>query len=88
MYTCMCIHVCVQATQGSERPIFSVLSHFSPVDWLIARERDYLAFIARVTQDILARRVYTDVGLKLLFEEHTEKNRDLLDVVSVCMHAK
>lgn len=42
-----------------------------------------MAFIARVTQDILARGVYTDAGLKLLFEEHTERNRQLLDMVSV-----
>lgn len=51
---------------------------------LISRESDYLAFTARVTQDILARRVYTDTGLKLLFEEHIERNREHLDMVSVC----
>lgn len=71
--------------------VFSVLCHFSPGLWLITRESDYLAFIARVTQDILARGVYTDAGLKLLFEEHTERNRELLDIVSVhayVSHAK
>ena len=88
---CMCGHVrtyvvmfaCTYAGQERKLPVFCVLCHFSPGLCLITRESDYLAFIARVTQDVLAKGVYTDAGLKLLFEEHTERNRELLDIVSV-----
>lgn len=82
--TYVCSHVCMYICRPRKKAtcFLCFVSFFS---WALphTRESDYLAFIARVTQDVLAKGVYTDAGLKLLFEEHTDRNRELLDIVSL-----
>jgi hypothetical protein len=56
----------------------SLVSHLPP--GLSSNELQYLSFVSTITKDVIARGVYTDVGLNMLFAEHIERNRDRLDL--------
>ena len=42
--------------------------------------------MSSITRDVIARGVYSDAGLELLFAEHIEKNKGKLNLVrfSIC----